>query len=40
MRTAEKQLRVMSVDHDPSNACGDDLQINSDSQRWEALMRR
>lgn len=39
-QTAGKQLRVMSVDQDPSNACSDDIQINSDSQRREALMRR
>lgn len=39
-QTVVKRLRVMSVDHDPSNACSDDMQINSDSQRRGALMRR
>lgn len=39
-QAAGKQARAMSVDHHPSNACSDDSQINSDSQRREALMRR
>lgn len=32
-QTVGKQLSVMAVDHDPSNACSDDIQINSVSQR-------
>lgn len=38
-QTVAKRLRVMSVNHDPSHACSDDMQMNSDSQRQEALMR-
>lgn len=32
-QTVRKQLRVMSVNHHRSNACSEDIQIKSDSQR-------